>query len=237
MLGPVLPALAQERPLIVVPTGSLHALPWSALPACRGRSVTVAPSIRCWLRGAADLRDGAERDRHVWVAGPGLQHAEREVRVLHDIAGGTLLTGGSATTERVTSTLDGAAVVHIAAHGRFRGDQPLLSCLDLADGPLYGYDLDRLRHGPTTVVLSACEVGQSAISGCDQLSGLAAALLGRGTATVIASVIPVPDDRTAAVMVSLHAALRRGLPPATALAEAQAEHGESGFVCLGYGGR
>ncbi|GAA2818930.1 CHAT domain-containing protein [Saccharopolyspora taberi] len=237
VLGPVLPALAEERPLVVVPTGSLHALPWSALPACRGRSVTVAPSLRCWLRGVADLREGAGRDRQVWVSGPGLPDAEREVRALHEVAGGALLTGRSATAEDVLSTVDGAAVAHIAAHGRFRSDQPLLSCLELADGPLYGYDLDRLQRGPATVVLSACEVGQSAISGCDQLSGLAAALLGRGTATVIASVIPVPDDRTAAVMVTLHAALRRGLPPAQALAEAQAEHGETGFVCLGYGGR
>ncbi|MFD0918379.1 CHAT domain-containing tetratricopeptide repeat protein [Saccharopolyspora rosea] len=235
LLRPVLPALAEGRPLVVVPTGRLHVLPWAELPACRGRGVTVSPSLRCWLRGARDARESVG-DRQVWISGPGLEHAEDEVASLHDMAGGRLLTGPNATAERVLDTVDGAATAHIAAHGRFRDDQPLLSCLDLADGPLYTYDLDRLHRGPTTVVLSACEVGRSAVHRGDQLSGLAATLLGRGTATVIASVVPVPDERTARVMLALHTALREGRAPATALAEAQAAHGESGFVCLGYGG-
>jgi CHAT domain-containing protein len=223
--------------LVVVPTGRLHTLAWAELPVCRGRSVTVAPSLRCWLRAAADAGEDRSGAGQVWVAGPGLEHAEREVRALHTAAGGHLLIRAEATAERIVSTVDGAGTVHIAAHGWFRDDQPLLSCLDVADGPLYGYDLDRLRRGPTTVVLSACEVGRSVVSRGDELRGLAAALLGRGTATVIASILPVPDERTAEVMVALHTALRCGLPPAAALARAQAEHGESGFICLGYGGR
>ncbi|MEV0049734.1 CHAT domain-containing protein [Saccharopolyspora shandongensis] len=236
LLAPVLPALERGRPLVVIPTGRLHVLPWAALPECRGRSVTVSPSLRCWLRGASDSRSADRAGAPVWIAGPGLEHAEREVEGLHAVAGGRLLVGAEAISERVLSTVDGTAIVHIAAHGRFRDDQPLLSCVDLADGPLYAYDLDRLHRGPTTVVLSACDVGRSAVSRGDQLSGLATTLLGRGTATVIASVVPVPDERTAGVMTSLHRALRAGRPAAAALAEAQAEHGETGFVCLGYGG-
>jgi CHAT domain-containing protein len=237
LLTPVRAALEGGRPLVVVPAGRLHALAWAELPACRGRSVTVAPSLRCWLRCAdyaAKRRSGTEQ---VWVAGPGLDHAEREVRALHAVSGGRLLAGRDATTERVLSTIDGAHTVHIAAHGRFRDDQPLLSCLDMADGPLRGYDLGRLRRGPTTVVLSACEVGRSVVSRGNKLCGMATALLGRGTATVIASILPVPDARTAEVMMSLYSALRRGLAPAAALARAQAQHGESGFLCLGHGGR
>ena len=237
LLRPVLPDLAQGRPLVVVPTGRLHGMAWAELPSCRRRGVTVTPSLRCWLRAASDARERQGGNQQVWVAGPGLEHAKREVRALHAVSGGRLLADGQATAERVMTAVDGAGTVHIAAHGWFRDDQPLLSCLDLADGPLFGYDLDRLRRAPTTVVLSACEVGRSAVSRGDELSGLAAALLGRGTATLIASVVPVPDERTAEVMMSLHAGLRRGLAPATALAHAQAEHGESGFLCLGFGGR
>ncbi|WP_460960720.1 CHAT domain-containing protein [Parasphingorhabdus pacifica] len=236
LLSPVSAALRRGRPLVVVPTGQLHALPWAALPSCRGRSVTVTPSLRCWLRGRADAREGGNNE-HVWVAGPGLEHAEREVETLHDEYGGRLLSGGDATIERVLRTVDGATSAHIAAHGWFRDDQPLLSCLDLANGPAYGYDLEGLKRGPALVVLSACEVGRSRISRGDQLTGLTSVLLGRGTATVIASVVPVPDKRTARVMLSLHAALRCGLAPAEALASAQDEHGEWGFLCLGYGGR
>ena len=238
LLGDLRADLHRGRPLVVVPTGRLHALPWAALPCCRGRGVTVAPSLRCWLRAADDARRARSRgdgDR-VWVAGPRLEHADREVRALHRNIGGQLLTGGDAAVERVLAAADGASTVHIAAHGEFRGDQPLLSALELADGPLYGYDLERLHRGPATVVLSACEVGRSAATRGDELGGLATALLGRGTATVIASVVPVSDERAADVMLALHAGLRAGLTPADALARAQFQHGEAGFICFGHGG-
>ncbi|MFC7341551.1 CHAT domain-containing protein [Saccharopolyspora griseoalba] len=236
LLGPVLPELERGRPLVVVPTGALHLLPWSALPTCRGRSVTVAPSIRCWRGGAERVRRGAPAGPGAWIAGPGLEHAEREVRALHERHGGRLLRGSEATCEQVLSTLDGAGTVHLAAHGHFRSDQPLMSCVDLADGPMFAHDLDRLHRSPTTVVLSACDVGKSAVSRGDQLRGLTTTLLDRGAATVIASVVPVPDERTAEVMCALHDALAAGRPPAAALARAQAAHGESGFICVGYGG-
>ena len=38
-------------PLVVVPTGELHGLPWSALPSLAGRPTTVAPSTALWLGG------------------------------------------------------------------------------------------------------------------------------------------------------------------------------------------
>lgn len=236
LLAPVLPELQRGRELVVVPTGRLHLLPWAVLPACRGNAVTVSPSIRCWLGGAARARAADPAGPRVWVAGPHLDHADTEVAALERRRGGRLLTGAGARTDLVLSELDGARVAHLAAHGHFRDDQPLLSCLDLDDGPLYAHDLDGLRRSPTTVVLSACDVGKSAISKGDQLSGLTATLLDRGTATVIASVVPVPDERTAAVMLALHDLLDEGLPPAAALAEAQARHGETGFICIGYGG-
>ncbi len=236
LLAPVRSQLIQRGRMVVVPTGRLYMLPWAALPLCRGTAVTVVPSFRCWLQARGNARRGAPGNRHVWVAGPGLDHADSEVAELHATAGGKLLTGTAATTTEVLREMDGAATVHIAAHGWFRADRPLLSCLDLADGPVYGYDLGRLWRGPTTVVLSACEVGRSAVGHGEELRGLAAAFLCRGTATVIAGVVTVPDERTAKVMLDVHAGLRRGIPPAEALARAQSRHGESGFVCLGYGG-
>jgi CHAT domain-containing protein len=224
--------------MVVVPTGPLHALPWAALPSCAGRPVTVAPSVLSWLRAVRVL--AAHRGAgSVWVAGPGLEHAVREVVGLRDASGGgRLLVAEQSTVDAVLAALDGAdnhgaGIAHIAAHGRFRSDQPLFSTIELADGPLYVHDLDRLRRGPRLLVLSACEGGLSGVHPGDELMGLAAALLTRGTATMIASVVPVPDERTAEVMTALHAGLRAGLAPAAALAAAQADHGQLGFVCFG----
>jgi CHAT domain-containing protein len=64
---------------------------------------------------------------------------------------------------------------------------------------------------------------------------MAAALLRCGTATVIASVLPVPDRQAVALVTDLHAGLARGLGPAAALGAAQARHGDLGFVCFGSG--
>jgi CHAT domain-containing protein len=171
----------------------------------------------------------------VWIAGPGLRHAEREVQALHARHGGRLLTGAAAAVDQAMSAVDGADTVHIAAHGRFREDQPLFSALRLADGPLFGHDVPRLARAPRRIVLSACDSGLSAVRPGDEVMGIAAALLGRGTSTVIASVLPVPDSRTVGLVTALHAGLAAGSDPAAALADAAAEHGHLGFVCLGSG--
>ena len=234
LIQPLLGAIG-DRPLVLVPTGPRHALPWAALPSLAGRPVAVAPSVLSWLRAvrAAGEHRGTGT---AWVAGPALEHAEPEVHSLHGAhgqAGGGLLVGESSTVDAVLSAMDTCAVTHIAAHGRFRSDHPLFSALELADGPLYVHDLERLRRAPRLIVLSACEGGLSAVRPGDELMGLAAALFGRGTATLVASVVPVPDEPTSKVMAALHAALREGLTPAAALASAQAEHGQLGFVCFG----
>jgi CHAT domain-containing protein len=169
----------------------------------------------------------------VWIAGPGLRHAEREVRSLHARYGGRLLVGEHATATNILSAVDGSDTVHVAAHGEFRADQPLFSAIRLADGPLFGHDLTRLRRAPRRIVLSACDSGRSAVRPGEEVLGLATALLGRGTSTVFASVLPVPDDRAVGLVTALHAGLAAGHDPAVALADASSAHGHLGFVCLG----
>ncbi|MDH2428262.1 CHAT domain-containing tetratricopeptide repeat protein [Sphaerisporangium sp. TRM90804] len=54
LLGPLAGDVA-DRPLIIVPTGALHTLPWPVLPPLRGRAVCVASSAEAW-RAAALLQ-------------------------------------------------------------------------------------------------------------------------------------------------------------------------------------
>jgi CHAT domain-containing protein len=123
-----------------------------------------------------------------------------------------------------------------------RTDNPLLSALHLADGPLTVYDLERMARAPRTVVLSACQSGINAVRAGDELLGLVSALLGLGTRTVVATTVPVPDAATAPVMLALHDRLARGADAAQAIATTRAtidEHDDSavalaaGFVCFG----
>lgn len=232
-----------ESPLVLVPPAELHALPWASLPSCAGRAVAVAPSAALWWRGSTAAgrrgRDGTG-SKVVLVAGPGLDHAGAEVAaVARRHPGAVRLTGRRATVRAVTRALDGADLVHIAAHGHFRADNPLFSCLQLADGPLTVYDLEGLRRAPRTLILSACDSGLSAVRPGDEVMGLAAAVFSLGTATLVASVIPVPDDATRRLMLAFHRRLQAGDAPAPALAAAQegggADPASAGFVCFGAG--
>ncbi|MDI1463774.1 CHAT domain-containing tetratricopeptide repeat protein [Catellatospora sp. KI3] len=240
LLGGPLSRLVGDRDLVVVPTGALQALPWSALPSCRGRSLAVAPSATAWARGAAG--GGAPDGRTVLVAAARPEHALGEVRALAALApAARVLAGPDATVRATLAAIDGASLVHLAAHGEFRADNPLFSHIDLADGPLTVHDLTGLHRAPDLVVLSACDTGLSAVHPGDELMGLTAALLGAGTRTLVASIGPVDDGATRALMLQLHDRLRHGAEPAAALAAAQvaapAEHWATAhsFSCFGAG--
>jgi tetratricopeptide (TPR) repeat protein len=212
-----------DRPLVVVPTGVLHALPWATLPSCAGRPVSVAPSAVLWLRaGAAEQRwTGA---RTALVAGPGLPEAPVEVGELRGVyPRARTLLGDEASVRAVTHAISNADLAHLAVHGRFRADNPFFSSLQLADGPLTVYDLEALERAPARLVLSACDSGLSAVRPGDELMGLAAALFMLGTRTLVASVVPIADAATRQPMLSFHRVLATGVGPATALAGIQTQ--------------
>jgi tetratricopeptide (TPR) repeat protein len=234
LLAPVAGEIA-DRPLVVVPCGELHATPWHALASCAGRPVTAAPSATLWYRCSADgpPRSGAGP---LLVAGPGLPEAAAEVRELAArYPDATCLVGEWATVAAVTEAFAGAPLAHIAAHGSFRGDNPLFSALHLADGPLTVYDLEAAGQAPERLILSACDSALASVVG-EELMGLVSALFALGTRTVVGSVMPVRDDQTRTMMIALHERLRAGAAPAAALAEIQAERaGLNAFVCFGTG--
>ena len=245
LLGPLL-APGDDSPLVIVPTGALHAMPWAALPSCARRAVSVAPSATLWYRAATDSRIGT--GRVVLAHGPGLHHASAEVRAIARVYGNpTCLTGRSARAPSVLAALDGAGVAHLAAHGHFRADNPMFSELQFADGPLNVYDLEQLAVAPQQVVLASCDIGLASVRSGDELIGLAAALLAMGSVNLVAAVLPVPDDASRALMLRFHRNLKAGRGVAEALAHARREtagaHGETGaavaaaagFVCFGAG--
>ncbi|BCJ74905.1 CHAT domain-containing protein [Catellatospora sp. IY07-71] len=236
VLGPVL-AVAGDRDLVLVPTGELLTVPWSLLPGAAGRPVTVAASATSWYtaRQRAYGEPGPAGPA-LLVAGPGNDRAEAEV---HKIArchpGARVLTGPAATAAATLAGCDGAALLHVAAHGRHQGENALFSAFELADGPLMGYDLQQLSVAPRVAVLSACELGLADVRPGHESVGLSTALIAAGTATVVASVSRVADDVAMHVMTGFHRRLAAGAAPAAALAAAAGETEPAGFVCFGAG--
>jgi hypothetical protein len=255
LLAPLSPLLA-GRSLVVVPPGSLHSLPWPMLPSCVGRPVTVAPSAATWLAARPDDASSTSPVpgppipgtgyRTVLVAGPGLSQSAAEVDSLTAIyPGAQVLTGPDATIAATLRALDGADIAHIAAHGRFRADNPMFSSVVLADGPLTVYDLERLRHAPKTIMLAVCDSALTSAHAGDEMIGLASALLAVGAGSVVAPLLPLPDEVAARLAHGWHARLGAGHSPAEALsamATATAQDSPlhrlagSTLVCLGHGG-
>jgi len=201
LLGPAVTAFG-TGPVVVSPTASLHATPWGLLPALASVPVTVVPTASAWLRARGSR---ARRRGRVLVAGPGLASGGAEVPLVaaeHPEA--VVLRDGSATVDGCLAAMDGAALVHVAAHGRFRADNPMFSALELDDGPLTVHDFERLRRAPHRFVLSACDSGVLVPVGANELLGLATALMSMGTAGILSSVAPVNDHATAELMVDAH---------------------------------
>jgi CHAT domain-containing protein len=219
LLGPVVSDL-DGGPVLVVPPGRLHAAPWALLPSLRKTPVQVAPSAGTWLR--AGQRTPPPGGRVAFVVGPGLTGSAAEVTTIaHGYPDTVVLADGDATVDRALGAIDGAWTAHVAAHGVFRADNPLFSSLLLADGPLTLYDLGRLHRAPLRLVLSSCESAVSAHVGADELLGMLSALVPLGTTSLLASVVPVNDAATVAVMVAFHDHLRTGSSFAEALLAAQ----------------
>lgn len=232
-----------SRPVVIVPTALLHDVPWGVLAPFGRRAVTVDPSISAWAR-AQRCRAERHADRGAlgsigFIAGPGLEHAEREV-AQH----GTLyrhprvVTGSESTVPVCLDLFAKSDVVHLACHGTFRTDNPMFSALRLADGQLVVYDFERLDRLPQVVVMSACSVANSKAVQGGSFLGLAAALTTLGASSVVAPLSPISDASSVEVMLRLHEAMLAGSSPAEALAIAASDVSDGlatagAFVALG----
>ncbi|MEU1873504.1 CHAT domain-containing protein [Streptomyces sp. NPDC019793] len=94
LLGPAAAHLG-SGPVVVVPPGRLHRVPWALLPALRDRVLSVSPSASSWLR-AGDTAP-PPGGRQVLVRGPGLASGGAEVSELSDRYTGRRTPGGAAT--------------------------------------------------------------------------------------------------------------------------------------------
>lgn len=234
LVAPVLDAVG-GRSVVLTPSGVLAGVPWTLLPGFTGRPVTVAQSATSWLaRRTTPLRSASAG----FVAGPRVARAEDEVTAAaKEWPNALVLTGGAAGAAAACELAESVDVLHVAAHGRHSAENPLFSGLQLADGPWFGYDIDRLRRAPDVVLLSACEVGRSNVRWGEELLGMTTAWLHAGARCVIASPAAVNDRAAYDVLVAVHQRLAAGLEPAAALAEAvpavSADTAPVPLVCFG----
>jgi CHAT domain-containing protein/tetratricopeptide (TPR) repeat protein len=231
LIEPVAPHLAGRERVVVVPYGPMHGVPFHALRGA-GRyllethEVVVCPSgslLRLCTDRARAARSEGRRGRALVLAysdGGRLPGVLDEARMVSALLPGACHVEAAATRDRLGDA-PGHAVVHLAAHGEARLDNPAFAYVKLADGQLGVADVFNLRLDGALVTLSACEMGQNAVAGGDELIGLSRGFLYAGASTLVQSSWRVEDRSTAELMVRFYRALSVGRPKGAALREAQ----------------
>jgi hypothetical protein len=224
LVEPFAPVLNRTRRLVLTAPGALAGIPWMMLPALRGRVVTVAPSASRWVRDQSVTPKTPTSAG--FAAGPRVARAEEEVGLAASAWGDrSVLTGVQPVVGSVIDLATRVDVLHIAAHGLHAVDNPLFSGLELADGTLFGYDIDLMARVPQTVVLSACEVGRSSVRWGEEALGMTRTWLHAGARCVVAAPVIVADDIACELLAAMHDGLAAGEPPSEALAAASARTG------------
>jgi CHAT domain-containing protein len=113
------------------------------------------------------------------------------------------------------------AVLHLATHGAFHPDEPLLSALDLSDGRITTLDVFELDLRCSLVTLSACETALGAEGAGDELMGLSRAFLYAGAPALVLSLWKVEDRSTSILMERFCQGLAAGIGIGSALRHAQ----------------
>jgi tetratricopeptide (TPR) repeat protein len=213
--------LVGDGPVAVVPAGALAGVPWTLLPGYDTRPLTVPRSASLWVT----TRAGSVAARTAgFVAGPRVARADEEVHAsAAQWASAEVLRGDEATSGRVSALAGRVDVLHAATHGRHSADNALFSGIELADGPWFGYDVAQLDRIPSTVILSACELGRSTVRWGEETIGMTVAWLHAGARCVIASPALVNDDIACEVLTATHRGLVTGERPAYALSTATTE--------------
>lgn len=230
------PWLVQDLPLSTAVSASV----WSELAAGDGGSPEARPGRRLVALGdpqrqaaqAAAARGGAP------ALGP-LPFARLEVLALAahfgerraaDVAPPVVLLGAEAGERQVKELGTAPSYLHLACHARVDPRYPLDSFLALSsggpdDGLLRAWEVfEEVRlDGAELVTLSACDSGLGAEIGGEGMVGLTHAFHYAGARAVLASLWPVSDRSTAALMSRVYRHLAAGLSPDVALRAAQTE--------------
>jgi CHAT domain-containing protein len=234
--------LVGKTRLTVVPHTELNYLPFAALLGGAGRErflverfqMMVTPSASVWL--ALGARPPGHASAGVLAFAPrpdAVPASRREVAAIARLGDedALVVVGSGATEAAFRREAPTRRVIHLATYGVLNKQNPLFSFVELApggtdDGRLEVHEVFGLSLAADLVVLSACQTGLASgaltdVPAGDDWIGLARAFLSAGAARVLATLWPVQDRTTAALMERFYQEYSVGTDPGRGLALAQ----------------
>jgi CHAT domain-containing protein len=223
VMAPLREKIPAHDKLIIVPYGSLHYVPFSALYdghqyLIQQYDVTILPAASLVLRETPQHETMRARViGHSWNGY--LPSVIEEAEMVHQLCEGDLYIEADANV----SALAGAAckILHICAHGEFRIDRPEISFIQLDDCQLYTDDLLQNDMHYQLVVLSSCETGRADIAPGDELIGLGRGFLYAGAGAVLTTLWRIESNHASNLMKTFYEHLLEGHTTDKALRLAQ----------------
>lgn len=239
------------RRLIVIPDGTLHRLPFDALPLADGAplltryEVSLIPSARLageWLSRRPGDRAG--RGTVVAFGDPSFDPSFALPRIRGSGVEARLATAGgkrgvsflgAGASEAAFHRLDSvpAAVIHLATHARTEDAGVLASAVFLAPGGGHdgrvGPEEIAGRHLPADLVmLTGCRTSGGALMFGEGVQGLVVPFLEAGARAVVATLWDVGDQRIVPLVRRVYQELERGVEAGAALRTARLASWRSG---------
>lgn len=133
-----------------------------------------------------------------------LTHNNAEVESVLEFVSGTILSGAKATYDAFIDKYENYNVVHLATHASFNQEVPLDSRIELADKPLYIYDLSSLNHNFELAVLSACETAGGRQLAGEGILSLTRAVIQSGCPGVVSNNWLLSDTKSKTLMTEFY---------------------------------
>lgn len=226
LIAPLKPTIG-DCDLVIVPSGSLHYVPFSALFDGSGylvesRKISTAPSASIWRALQAKPISRFKGGLLVGFADNAAPEVENEVETISKmLPNSKLFTGEHATFSNFFKNAGNHDLIHLACHGSFRADNPMYSNLRLADGLINVRDISPQNFKARLVVLSACETGLNRLFPGEEIIGLARGFLSSGVRSLVLSLWTVNDESTKRFMVEFYSFLQLGKSVEASLRQAQ----------------
>lgn len=222
LLKPIASQIKAAEQIIVVPYGLLHYLPFHLLHT--GTNYLIEDHEMYVLPAAGMVTASPpKRDPSVLILADTwdgyLPEAVNEAEMVHAILDGQFFYNN--LIDRSVLQANPGKVLHIAAHGEYRIDQPDLSYIYLGGSQIFADDLFQHDLSYELVTLSACETGRAKPVSGDELIGLGRGFLYAGAGALVGSLWRVADSLTITLMEHFYRALREGDSKAAALRTAQ----------------
>ena len=219
LISPVKNYITNKK-VCIIPHNILHYLPFSALYdgskyLVEDYAIFYSPSATV-LKYCFD-KSRPDKNRFFGMGNPRLEKvaydlpfAQKEVeQISNAFTNATAFYRKDASEERFKDLAENEELIHLATHGEYKSETPLLSNLRLSssgkeDGKLEVHEIFDLDLNPNLVVLSACQTGMGKQSAGDEITGLSRAFIYAGTPSIITTLWSVNDKSTSDLMVSFY---------------------------------